>query len=183
MFIFLIPLLTGFAITSLSTFTTFFSTHFGDRKGRLIVIILRDVLGMPILIIGYALAIYINSPILFTPTAITSALAWLLIVAGALVILGAVVSIRWKSLAPSMKDTLVEKGPYRYVRHPVYSGVLLELVGLSMWILAIPVMVACLLGILWIIIQARLEELDLIQRLPAYKDYMQRVPRFIPGLH
>ena len=42
-------------------------------------------------------------------------------------------------------------------------------------------MVACLLGILWIIIQARLEELDLIQRIPAYKDYMQRVPCFIPG--
>ena len=183
MFIFLIPLLTGFAITSLSTYTTFISTRFGDRKGKLIGIILRDVLGMPTWIIGYALAIYNNSPILFIPTALTSALVWLLIVVGALVVLGAVISIRWKSVAPSMKDTLVEKGLYRYVRHPVYSGVLLELVGLSIWIPTIPVMVACLLGILWIIIQARLEELDLIQRIPAYKDYMQRVPRFIPGLH
>jgi hypothetical protein len=31
-------------------------------------------------------------------------------------------------------------------------------------------------------IQARLEEVDLVQRLPAYREYMEEVPRLIPRL-
>lgn len=39
---------------------------------------------------------------------------------------------------------------------------------------------ACVLGIIWVLIQTRLEELDLLQRLPVYREYMRRVPRFVP---
>ena len=31
-------------------------------------------------------------------------------------------------------------------------------------------------------LQARLEELDLVARLPAYKEYMREVPRFVPKI-
>jgi protein-S-isoprenylcysteine O-methyltransferase Ste14 len=34
----------------------------------------------------------------------------------------------------------------------------------------------------WLIAQARLEELDLVKRLPAYREYMEQVPRFVPRL-
>jgi protein-S-isoprenylcysteine O-methyltransferase Ste14 len=44
------------------------------------------------------------------------------------------------------------------------------------------VVLACTLGVVWLIVQARLEELDLVQRLPAYREYMQQVPRFFPCL-
>jgi protein-S-isoprenylcysteine O-methyltransferase Ste14 len=43
-------------------------------------------------------------------------------------------------------------------------------------------LVACSLGWIWVLIQARLEEADLLQRLPAYRQYMQGVPRFVPRL-
>ena len=43
-------------------------------------------------------------------------------------------------------------------------------------------LLACALGFVWLIIQARLEEIDLVQRLPAYKEYMKEVPRFFPRL-
>jgi hypothetical protein len=32
----------------------------------------------------------------------------------------------------------------------------------------------------FLIIQARLEEVDLLQRLSAYREYMEQVPRFVP---
>ena len=41
------------------------------------------------------------------------------------------------------------------------------------------VLSACTLGIVWLVIQARLEEVDLLQRLPEYRQYMEQVPRFI----
>jgi protein-S-isoprenylcysteine O-methyltransferase Ste14 len=43
-------------------------------------------------------------------------------------------------------------------------------------------MIACILGMLWVLVQARLEEWDLLQRLPAYKQYMENVPRFVPKI-
>lgn len=43
-----------------------------------------------------------------------------------------------------------------------------------------PVVVACALGFLWLIVQARLEEIDLVERLPQYREYVKHVPRFFP---
>lgn len=31
-------------------------------------------------------------------------------------------------------------------------------------------------------VQTRLEEIDLLQRMPNYRDYMNAVPRFLPRL-
>jgi protein-S-isoprenylcysteine O-methyltransferase Ste14 len=33
-----------------------------------------------------------------------------------------------------------------------------------------------------VMVQARLEEIDLVKRLPKYKDYMLKVPRFVPKI-
>jgi protein-S-isoprenylcysteine O-methyltransferase Ste14 len=59
---------------------------------------------------------------------------------------------------------------------------MLELVGLFLLLPTLTVLVACALGVVWAMIQARLEEVDLVERLPDYKEYMQRVPRFVPRL-
>ena len=80
---------------------------------------------------------------------------------------------------PSVRDTLVRHGLYARVRHPIYSGMMLVLVGLALLRPTATVVLACALGFLcMLIVQARLEELDLVQRLPAYREYMERVPRF-----
>jgi protein-S-isoprenylcysteine O-methyltransferase Ste14 len=180
MFLFLIPLVLGFVCNSASTFTTFYSTHLGERGGRLVSIILRDVLGIPVWAIGYIMAARADSPMLFSPTIIVSTLGWLLILAGGVLIVSGFGSLRWRAAAPSIQDTLVEQGIYAHIRHPLYSGMLLELIGVFLCVPTLTVLVACLLGVVWVVIQARLEELDLVERLPAYKEYMQRVPRFIP---
>jgi protein-S-isoprenylcysteine O-methyltransferase Ste14 len=79
-----------------------------------------------------------------------------------------------------MRDTLVCHGLYARIRHPINSGIMLVFVGLALLRPTATVVVACALGFLWMIVQARLEELDLVQRLPAYREYMELVPRFVP---
>ena len=177
---FLIPLLVGFIFNSLSAFTTYISKRLGERNGRLVCILLRDVLGIPVWVTGYALAAVSQSPLLIHTTLISSIIAWFLILAGSMVIMIGLVSLRWKAAAPSLKDSLVTSGIYAHIRHPLYSGMLLQLLGLAVYLPQGPMLVACILGVLWVLLQARLEELDLLQRLPAYRDYMQRVPRFLP---
>lgn len=182
MYLFLAPLLIGFTLNSASTFTAFYSRHFGDKPARLLCTILRNVLGIPVWTIGYALAVMAPASLLFTSNLITSVLAWLLMVSGGGIIIIGIWSLRGRAVTPSMRDTLVRHGLYAYIRHPLYSGMRLELAGLFLWVPTLPMLLACLLGVLWVLLQARLEELDLIQRLPAYKEYMQRVPRFLPIL-
>jgi protein-S-isoprenylcysteine O-methyltransferase Ste14 len=180
LFNFLIPLLIGFTFNSASAFTSYYSRRFGERGGRLVSTVLRDVLGIPIWAIGYVMAVGAPSALLFDPAFFTSVLGWLFILAGGVIIMAGFVSIRGRAVAPSVQDTLVVQGLYAYIRHPLYCGMMLELTGLFLYIPTLTVLVAFGLGWIWVIVQARLEEMDLVERLPAYEEYMQRVPRFIP---
>ena len=68
--------------------------------------------------------------------------------------------------------------PYRLVRHPMMTGFFLTF-------LATPVMTAghllfALLGCGYIIVAVRLEERDLTEVLPEYRDYAAGTPRFLP---
>jgi protein-S-isoprenylcysteine O-methyltransferase Ste14 len=180
MFLFLVPILLGFSLTSASSFTGYYSRWFGERGGRIACVVLRDVLGIPMWSIGYIMAVQAPSTLLFSSIFFTSGFGWIFSLAGGAIIIAGFVSIRWRALAPSVQDTLVMQGIYAYIRHPLYIGMSLELIGLFLLIPSITVLVACVLGIVWVRIQARLEEMDLVQRMPAYQEYMQQVPRFVP---
>jgi protein-S-isoprenylcysteine O-methyltransferase Ste14 len=95
------------------------------------------------------------------------------------------------SLGPNLTDTVVtrrnaqfvDRGPYRYVRNPMYSGILM--IGLSLglalgtWLLplAATVMFAILAR------RTRIEEIYLIAHFgDQYRTYMTRVGRFFPRL-
>jgi protein-S-isoprenylcysteine O-methyltransferase Ste14 len=78
---------------------------------------------------------------------------------------------------------VVSTGPYAWVRHPMYSGAVLFLVGIplllgSIWGLAASPLFAVLFGI-----RAGIEERTLIAGLPGYDDYISRVRyRLLPGV-
>jgi protein-S-isoprenylcysteine O-methyltransferase Ste14 len=83
---------------------------------------------------------------------------------------------------PRSRATLIEHGPYRVVRHPIYSSILISLLGVcivgSLWAL-IPLAVL----VLWWLGKASVEERFLRERYPGYSDYCRRVPhRLIPWL-
>lgn len=78
---------------------------------------------------------------------------------------------------------VISRGPYRRVRHPMYAGVILLMLG-------IPLMLGSgwaegiggLIGVLFVI-RTALEDRALREELPGYREYAQRVRyRLIPGL-
>ena len=78
-------------------------------------------------------------------------------------------------------SALATRGLYAHVRHPIYSGMLLAIVGLAAMtgdILAVSIVVACCVALP---IQARLEEEFLLSRHGTkYRWYLQRTGRFWP---
>jgi protein-S-isoprenylcysteine O-methyltransferase Ste14 len=86
---------------------------------------------------------------------------------------------------PCPKDdaVLIQAGLYRYVRHPIYFGVLLAALA---WLLIFPgVYILAYAIALFILfdIKAKREEVWLVERFPTYKDYQRRVKKLIPGCY
>ena len=76
---------------------------------------------------------------------------------------------------------LIERGPYRYVRHPIYSGVILMALGCVLWWgTTIAVAVAVVLPVvLWLKLSQ--EERLLTRHFPeAYPRYKSRVKALVP---
>jgi len=75
---------------------------------------------------------------------------------------------------------LVTDGPYRFVRHPIYSGVLLAGLGTAValtWTLSI----AVLLGGVYFVYSATVEERNMAERLPeTYPAYRRSTKMFVP---
>ncbi|MEP7072029.1 MAG: isoprenylcysteine carboxylmethyltransferase family protein [Verrucomicrobiota bacterium] len=80
---------------------------------------------------------------------------------------------------------LVERGPFRLIRHPSYTGVLLAFVGFALslvnWIaflvIVLPIFVA-------FILRMSVEEQALTNALgSSYADYMRRTRRLVPGVY
>jgi protein-S-isoprenylcysteine O-methyltransferase Ste14 len=75
---------------------------------------------------------------------------------------------------------LITSGPYAYVRHPIYSGMLLALLGSSLvmgvWMLALMVVLGA-----YFVFSARTEEQTMLREFPTqYPDYMRRTKMLIP---
>jgi protein-S-isoprenylcysteine O-methyltransferase Ste14 len=83
---------------------------------------------------------------------------------------------------PEPRGELVERGPYRFVRHPVYAGGLLFFLGFSLFA-SVPAL--ALTGVLTVVwwLKSSAEERRLERHYPGYAGYRRRVPhRFVPGL-
>ena len=87
------------------------------------------------------------------------------------------------SVSPKEQNTLVTAGPYRWVRHPLYTGFLVEAVGVSLmtasWFIGLSA--AALWGLL--VYRTDMEERKLVQRYgDEYRRYMKTTGRFFPRL-
>ncbi len=84
---------------------------------------------------------------------------------------------------PRAGGQLVRSGPYRWIRHPMYSAVLLVALACA-WASAVPVgglglvLLAAVLAV-----KASLEERWMLTQHADYADYQGRTRRFVPGLY
>jgi protein-S-isoprenylcysteine O-methyltransferase Ste14 len=118
--------------------------------------------------------------------------ATLLLVGAATTVGGAALAV-WSARAlgraltpfprPAAGGELAEGGPYRVVRHPIYSGGLAFFLGISLWLG--PVALACTgaLAVLWAL-KAGVEERHLRTAYPGYAEYAARVTsRIVPFVY
>jgi len=82
-------------------------------------------------------------------------------------------------------QTVVDAGPYHWIRHPSYAGMLITFVGLGLamtnWLSLVCMFVFVMLGCSY---RVWVEERALVSSLgEPYREYMQRTKRFIPFVY
>jgi len=87
------------------------------------------------------------------------------------------------TVATRKKHSLVISGPYRWIRHPMYSFTFLALIGFSLlsanWFIG----VTGLLAFILLVVRTPLEEKKLIEKFgDEYREYMKDTNRFLPRL-
>jgi protein-S-isoprenylcysteine O-methyltransferase Ste14 len=142
-------------------------------------------------VIGLSIWFSIRAPSIWPEAGLQS---WCVPAGAALFLVGVIV--RWYSIvhlgrfftvdvAIAADHQLIDTGPYRYVRHPSYTGALLAFIGFAMalrnWasvlIISLPIAFAFLYRI-------NVEERALIQALgERYRTYIKRTKRLIPFVY
>ncbi|MEA2636272.1 MAG: hypothetical protein QOH92_3039 [Chloroflexota bacterium] len=111
-----------------------------------------------------------------------------------LVLMVAGLALRWYSIrvlgasftvdvATRPGQEVVESGPYRWIRHPSYTGALLTVLGLILCCANVASFAAVVVVLLGYGYRIRVEERALAAEIgPPYRDYMRRTKRLIPFL-
>lgn len=115
-----------------------------------------------------------------------SFIAIVLITLAFVLIIWAVVAMRKSYLSvfpePTKASALITNGPYRFIRHPMYTAVIIGCAGLLYhnftWIrlfVFIALVVVLLIKLNW-------EEKMLIEKFPSYIGYMKHTKKLLPGI-
>ena len=114
------------------------------------------------------------------------ALGNLLTMAGLAVTLWAraVLGRNWSGTVVFKEDhELIQRGPYAYVRHPIYSGFLLMGLGTAVTYGRLAGFVLLAAGMMVFAVKSRAEERLMTSHFPeAYPEYRRRVKALIPGV-
>jgi protein-S-isoprenylcysteine O-methyltransferase Ste14 len=78
---------------------------------------------------------------------------------------------------------VITSGPYRYVRHPGYVGVILQFIAVPLSLGTFAPWIPALLGVALYALRTALEDRTLTAELPGYAEYAQRTHyRLLPGV-
>jgi len=79
--------------------------------------------------------------------------------------------------------TVCESGPYKFVRHPGYLGMIISWVGFPLIIGSIWSTIPIVFAIILLLIRTRLEDRTLTEELSGYSQYLQKTRyKLIPGI-
>jgi protein-S-isoprenylcysteine O-methyltransferase Ste14 len=104
---------------------------------------------------------------------------------GVALIFLAVISLRRViQIAPEPKEggELIQNGPYKYLRHPIYTGIIFCMIGLFLRTPTIWIGVTSVVIIVFLFFKARFEEKLLLITYSDYANYQRRTWGVFPGL-
>ena len=81
---------------------------------------------------------------------------------------------------PSQAGTLTTSGLYRFARHPIYTGVLAVVVGITVRSGNVVCLLVGAVLVIFFNVKARWEENRLAATYDGYRAYAEQTPRFIP---
>jgi protein-S-isoprenylcysteine O-methyltransferase Ste14 len=90
----------------------------------------------------------------------------------------------WSSNVVVKQDhALVRTGPYRWVRHPIYAGIILAFVGAALYIGEWRGLIATVCVFLSFLVKSRAEEAQMEKLFPEYQQYRQKSAALIPLIY
>lgn len=151
-------------------------------RGSYVLILCLIVLGV---LLGVLLALSVPATAITSASAIFFWLGILLINAGTALRLYAIITLGTfftTTVAVAPAQTVIETGPYRRIRHPAYTGLLITLLGLGLcflnWLSLLVIVGCALIGLSY---RIHVEEHTLLEQLGRpYQEYMRRTKRLIP---
>lgn len=84
---------------------------------------------------------------------------------------------------PKENSQLVEQGAYAFVRHPIYSGIILGALGWGFLNNSLLTIILALVLFLFFDIKSRQEERWLSEKFSNYADYKTRVKKLLPYIY
>jgi len=89
----------------------------------------------------------------------------------------------WSEVAVQGGQTVCSGGPYRFVRHPAYAGLILQALAVPILLGSLWALIPGIAAVVCIIIATSSEDRILQAKLPGYQDYAQKVRfRLVPGI-
>jgi protein-S-isoprenylcysteine O-methyltransferase Ste14 len=90
----------------------------------------------------------------------------------------------WSGTVTVKKDhELIQTGPYRITRHPIYTGIFMGLTGAALIQAEIKDIIALVLLFTGLHIKMIKEEKFMAETFPAYKEYAEKTKRLIPFIY
>lgn len=107
---------------------------------------------------------------------------WIIVLGGLLIILALLQLNKNLSPFPTPKDTttLLQNGLYKYMRHPIYTGIILFFTGFSLYQNSFYKLGISLLLVVLFHFKSNYEEQRLEQKFPKYKLYKNKTGKFFP---
>jgi protein-S-isoprenylcysteine O-methyltransferase Ste14 len=91
----------------------------------------------------------------------------------------------WSGALASVGENheLVVRGPYRFVRHPIYAGFLAAMLATAITIGTLASYLAVAVGLVAFLLRIHIEEGLMLSQFPdAYRAYQRRTPALVPGV-
>ncbi len=143
-----------------------------------------NIIGITGILLLFYFQFIIPSSILFTPFFFTNTIAFCLLLTGFIIMIFSIRNYDWKSFVGITEEkvyALVVAGMNQYVRHPLYSGTMLFVMGYFIWQPYFKNLMLVILMWVYLAIGIMYEERKLVILYgDDYKKYQKKVKKMIP---